>query len=187
MSHEQGATNEASQGLPDVRSDDQRRADLQVLPTLAECEQVIERGQRTFIEVGQALAAIRDGHLYLESHGTFESYCRDRWGMSRPRAYQLIAASAMSTTVDIPNERQARKLRAVTEEENALIDQASTDEWHELVRVMEQIDALTSSDASYLAATVPSRRRAATAKKLRKLGTYLGRIAWSLESEGEEQ
>lgn len=58
-------------------------------------------------------------------------------------------------------------------------------EWAVLVQVMDSIDALSSSDAAYLAATVPDRRRAATAKRLRKLGTYLGRIAWALEGNEE--
>lgn len=58
-------------------------------------------------------------------------------------------------------------------------------EWAVLVQVMDSIDALSSSDAAYLAATVPNRRRATTAKRLRKLGTYLGRIAWVLEGNEE--
>lgn len=182
LSHEQVAANPTPEVLPAVRSDDQRGADLQVLPTLAECEQVIEQAQPTFRAVGLALTAIRDGRLYLETHATFERYCRDRWHMSRPRAYQLIAAAAMSTTVD--NERQARRLRAVTAEEEPSIESQDSPFWDRLVDAMEVIELLSSSDASSLAAAVPHRRRAATAKRLRKLGTFLGRIAWSLESEG---
>ena len=65
----------------------------QVVSTLAECEKVVERGLATFVVVGEALARIRDGRLYRESHKTFEAYCDERWGMSRPRAYQFIAAA----------------------------------------------------------------------------------------------
>ncbi len=60
---------------------------------LREYEVVIERGVRTFVEVGCALAAIRDGRLYRAEHGTFEEYCRDRWGMVASRARQLIASA----------------------------------------------------------------------------------------------
>ena len=60
-------------------------------------------------------------------------------------------------------------------------------EWAALVSVMDAIEAMTDSDAAYVAATVPERRRAATAKRLRKLGTYLGRIAWTLEGNEEPQ
>ena len=42
---------------------------------LAELELVIERGLKTFVEVGAALLGIRDGRLYRETHATFEDYC----------------------------------------------------------------------------------------------------------------
>ena len=82
---------------------------------LKQHESVIDRGLKTFAEVGNALLAIRDGRLYRQSHGTFEEYCKERWGMSRPRAYQLIDSAAvienLSTMVDKPTtERQARPL-----------------------------------------------------------------------------
>lgn len=93
-------------------------------------ESVIERGKQTFIEVGKALLEIRDSRLYLENHTTFEDYCRARWGWSRPRAYQLIEAAAMSTVVDIQNERQARELaplRDEPEKAKQVWEQAKTD------------------------------------------------------------
>lgn len=42
------------------------------LVALASCEQRIERGLKTFIDVGQALAEIRDSRLYKGTHETFE-------------------------------------------------------------------------------------------------------------------
>lgn len=80
---------------------------------LAELEAVVERGMDTFIEVGIALAEIRDARLYREQFVTFEAYCRERWGFSRSRGYRLIRAAelaAMSPTGDIRSERQARAL-----------------------------------------------------------------------------
>lgn len=62
---------------------------------LATCEQVIERGLRTFYEVGSALLTIRDSRLYRADYGTFEDYCRERWGLSRKRGYDLIAAASV--------------------------------------------------------------------------------------------
>lgn len=59
--------------------------------------------------------------------------------------------------------------------------------WDSLMAVIDAIEGLAGRDAASIAATVPERRRAATAKRLRKLGTYLGRIAWTLEgSEAPE-
>lgn len=66
---------------------------------LAHYEQVIERGLKTFFEVGQALFAIRNQRLYQETHDTFEAYCLDRWGIQRRRAYQLIDASIVVENV----------------------------------------------------------------------------------------
>lgn len=82
-----------------------------------------------------------------------------------------------------------RVLRTVTTEviEEAPLAEPDTHLWDALVGVMDAIEALSVSDAPIVAATVPDRRRAASAKRLRKLGTYLGRIAWSLESEGEPE
>lgn len=86
---------------------------------LAECEAVIERGLNTFVEVGQALLAIRDARLYRLTHGTFEDYCRERWGMERNYANKLVAAASvmedLGTVVPIlpANESQARPLTAL--------------------------------------------------------------------------
>jgi ribonuclease HI len=83
---------------------------------LADLERLIEKGLKTFIEVGSALFEIRDSRLYRNTHDSFESYLRERWNMSRQRAHQLIDASEvarnLSTVVDtVPtNERQMRPL-----------------------------------------------------------------------------
>lgn len=83
---------------------------------LQELEIVIETGKQTFVAVGNALAEIRDGRLYKATHKTFEDYCQTKWGLSRPRAYQMIEAAEtvavlppkMSTIVD--TESKAREL-----------------------------------------------------------------------------
>lgn len=151
------------------------------MPTLAECEEVIERGRQTFIEVGVALGAIRDGRLYREEYATFEVYCRKRWGMSATHAYRQIAAAKralLSPIGEIENEHQARRL---LEEESQSTIIEYPDEWRELISVMDAIEQFATNDAAQVAANVPRRRIATTAKRLRKLGTYLGRIAWLLE------
>ncbi len=95
------------------------------LQKLDELEATIERGLTTFVDVGNALLLIRDGRLYRAEHGTFEDYCRERWNLSRPRAYELInAAGVVSAMADtgLPapsNERQARELAKVPEPQRA--------------------------------------------------------------------
>jgi hypothetical protein len=45
-----------------------------------------------FIDAGKALENIRDRRLYREPYKSFETYCRERWGMSRVQADRLIRA-----------------------------------------------------------------------------------------------
>jgi hypothetical protein len=90
----------------------------------AELETLIDRATRSFIEAGRALAEIRDGKLYRSTHGTFVDYLADRWQMSKPRGYQLIAAAETSTIVDVFSEGQARELGRVPAAKQAAIWQA---------------------------------------------------------------
>lgn len=62
---------------------------------LSQHEEVIRRGLNTFVEVGAALLAIRDGRLYRAEFGTFEDYCQERWGIKRQRAYELMSAAGV--------------------------------------------------------------------------------------------
>jgi hypothetical protein len=91
------------------------------------------QGIKTFVEVGQALLAIRDQHLYRQSYETFEEYLRQRWEMSRPHAYRMIDAAqvvdAVSPIGDIVpvNEAQARPLASLPPEQQVEV-------WQEAVR-----------------------------------------------------
>ena len=71
---------------------------------LVELEETIQKHLSAFYEVGFALMQIRDNRLYRETYATFEEYCKEKWDISRPRAYQLIKAAEvhdnLSTTVD---------------------------------------------------------------------------------------
>jgi len=91
---------------------------------LTECEAVIERGLRTFVEVGEALLRIRDERLYRETHGTFEDYCRERWGFTDRRARHLMGAAEvvadLPTGTVVPNEAVARELAPLRDEPEQL-------------------------------------------------------------------
>jgi len=63
------------------------------------------QGVAVFVEVGKALAKIRDGRLYRETHATFEAYCAERWGWSRVRAHQLIESSEVAKMLTMVNTR----------------------------------------------------------------------------------
>jgi hypothetical protein len=85
---------------------------------LEKAERKIATGLKSFLEVGLALKQIRDKRLYRQQFDTFEEYVAKRWEMSRPRAYELCAASeVMSDLSGIPdirvlpeNEAQANPL-----------------------------------------------------------------------------
>lgn len=85
-------------------------------------EATIAKGIATFIEVGEALAKIRDAKLYKIEHETFEDYCEQKWGMSKAFAFRQIAAAEVVKVLlpmgDKPtNERQARPLTVLKEPE----------------------------------------------------------------------
>jgi hypothetical protein len=63
---------------------------------LAVHEAVIERGMSSFIEVGNALKAIRDGREYRDLYPTFEEYCRKRWNWSRSYAHRNITEAELA-------------------------------------------------------------------------------------------
>ncbi len=58
-----------------------------------QAERKIARGLKSFLEVGLALKEIKDKRLYRQEYDTFQEYCDKRWELSRPRAYELCAAS----------------------------------------------------------------------------------------------
>lgn len=72
-------------------------------------ESVIDAGMQTFVHVGNALLEIRDARLYRQEFGTFEDYCRERWGMSRIHAHRMIEAAAVTNNLlpigNIPEHR----------------------------------------------------------------------------------
>lgn len=92
-------------------------------------ESVIADALRSFVDIGHALSAIRDGGLYHDAgFKTFEAYCRARWDFKKSRAYQLIAAAEVVGNVHNcgqgklsppSNESHARELAKLDPEEQA--------------------------------------------------------------------
>ncbi|KKM45460.1 hypothetical protein LCGC14_1560810 [marine sediment metagenome] len=132
--------------------------------SLSELEAVIERGLETFVEVGLALLAIRDGKKYRENYSTFDDYCRERWGWSRQRGYQLMDAAKMSTIVDIENEAQARELAPLQDEAEVV------EVWRELKE--EHGDKVVAADI-----------RAAVERRMAHVGQNTGESEWYTPAE----
>lgn len=84
---------------------------------LERCEVVIKQGLKTFVEVGQALMMIRDKRLYRAEFGTFESYCQDKWQLSKTHVNRLVQSSEVVRNIEMTpigvkpkTESQARPL-----------------------------------------------------------------------------
>lgn len=104
--------------------------DLLTIPQskrLHELEKIIKRGKQTFVQVGLALVEIRDGRLYKSDFNSFEDYCREKWGWSKPYCTQLITAARVvnqlpqQSAVAIATESQARELSKVEPEKRASV------------------------------------------------------------------
>ncbi|MFI0453683.1 hypothetical protein [Actinomadura sp. 6N118] len=86
---------------------------------LATCEAAVDGLRLAFWAAGKALQVIRDARLYRQSHDSFEAYVAERWDMSRPQAYRLIAAwplaERLSPIGDRLSESQIRELLPVAD------------------------------------------------------------------------
>lgn len=86
---------------------------------LARNETRISQGLASFVEVGEALSDIRDARLYRATHGTFESYCAEKWGMTKTHCNRLISSAEVAQSLapigakSITTESQARELARV--------------------------------------------------------------------------
>ncbi|UQX87082.1 hypothetical protein M6D93_12295 [Jatrophihabitans telluris] len=119
--------------------------------TLHELEAVISTGLDTFIQVGLALAEVRDSKLYRATHHSFAAYVEDRFEIGRSRAYQLMDAAKMvaemSTIVDthLPtSEGQVRALAGLAPAQAAA--------------VMAEVSSITAAPTAATIATVRAHR-----------------------------
>jgi hypothetical protein len=129
-------------------------------------EATIEEGLSSFIRVGNALAAIRDGRLYRTTHETFEDYCRSRWKFGRQRAYSLIDAASIAVEMfelsDTPPmvESHAAELANAPKEQRATV-------WKEAVEsAPRKSDGSPKVTASKVRAVIERKRSPAPAAPL---------------------
>jgi DNA N-6-adenine-methyltransferase (Dam) len=114
---------------------------------LVELEAVVERGLKTFFDVGTALLEIRESRLYRQTQPTFEAYCKARFGFSDSRGRQLIAGAKTVTAVTLlglpapETEREARRLAPVLTELQAKYGERLTGE-----RLRRAVDERMKSD-----------------------------------------
>jgi hypothetical protein len=124
---------------------------------LAQLEEIVREGLPAFLRTGEALSEIKRDNLYLQTHRTFEDYCKNKWGISVSQGDRLIqyaaVAAALPPTGETPKtQNQYRALAALPEQ------------------VREQAWAEANKDGT------------ATGAKIREAGL---RLAAELELEGE--
>ena len=120
---------------------------------LTACEAVVTRGLQYFIDVGAALACIRDDRLYAGDYSSFETYVESRWGFTRRRAYQLIDAARVGTIVHAAMGDSADLGRLCESHARALVGLAPEQ------IVVVYACALETTDSRPTAATVSAVRR----------------------------
>lgn len=88
------------------------------------CVVTIKRGTKTFVEVGLALAEVKQKRLYRKTHRTFDGFCKEHVGFQRHYGYRLIEAAETTGRLlsrgDSPapqSEAQARQLAGLSEED----------------------------------------------------------------------
>jgi hypothetical protein len=106
---------------------------------LVALEEIVEAGFRTFVDVGRALAEIRDRRLYLVSHANFQAYLRDRWDFSAQRAYQLIYTSDVAEAITssgytLPLGVTSNAMRELVALRNQDGDEAVAAAWREVTK-----------------------------------------------------
>jgi hypothetical protein len=106
---------------------------------LEQLENVVAENFKTFVQVGQALAEIRDRKLYRMKAMTFEKYCKELFDIAKARAYELISAADVVENVRhggrfddeqilLPlNERQVRPLTKLRPEQQVAVWKAAVD------------------------------------------------------------
>lgn len=117
---------------------------MNVTTRLQELEQVIERGLETFVEVGNALREIRDAKLYKNTYSSFEEYCRVRWDMSRPTAYEYMQAAAYVEENVCEDRQNITKTQALTasRDKNEVHFSSDSSEWYTPPEIVERAQAV---------------------------------------------
>lgn len=120
--------------------------------TLKQCEDVIRRNKKSFIETVTALMTIRDQRLYRENYKTFEEYCRTELGIGRNwvnkqiravRAFNRLKEMGKEPTTDLYVLLEMARLEKRSDEDvkNAysIVDNGNI---HEILKLRGTVDGL---------------------------------------------
>ena len=124
----------------------------------------VRAGLQTFVEVGEALAEIRDRDGYqLRGYATFEDYCETEFGFSVRQGQRLIVAARTAATVaqltgETPaNESVAREIARVAHSPEIVTEVAA-----ELRAEGKTLASAPASDVKRVVTTVVEKRNGKT-------------------------
>jgi hypothetical protein len=107
---------------------------LPAFRTLADAEIVIKNEMGSFIRVGNALAWVRDNDMYQQKgFKTFESYCKEQWGMTKIHAYRQIAGAKTNAVLAKSNQLVTPKFESVARPLTTLPPDKQAEAWQEAV------------------------------------------------------
>ena len=86
---------------------------------LHEREKIIERGGRVFVEVGRALAEIKnyENGVLVRRYGGFDQYCKERWGFGLTYGYRLMDAAKVVMELSPRGENAAEAVLPTSEKQ----------------------------------------------------------------------
>ena len=86
---------------------------------LHEREKIIERGSRVFVEVGTALAEIKnyENGVLVRRYGGFDQYCKERWGFGLTYGYRLMDAAKVVMELSPRGENAAEAVLPTSEKQ----------------------------------------------------------------------
>ncbi|PXA05730.1 hypothetical protein DDZ13_02345 [Coraliomargarita sinensis] len=119
---------------------------------LKACLECIDRGLEAFVQMGEALATIRDEKLYRSTHKTFEAFVAEVVLITRARAYQLIANSEVYTEMSKILDISKTNLPMPTRESH-IAELARIKDPHKRMAVWK--DVVKKCDAGRRAVTAP--------------------------------
>jgi len=140
---------------------------------LAEQEAIVERGLKSFVDVGHALQAIHEKKLYREQYRTFGEYVKYRWEMGRAYAYRLIDSATivdeLSPIGDITpaNESQCRPLTQIRTKNGDLDMKRIRRAWADVVKEAPTVNGVKDITADRVSCVTDGRvaRQAFTKQK----------------------
>ena len=134
-------TNRAIARSLENQGEPKKELSVQEEKRLEQLENVVVENFRTFVQVGQALAEIRDRKLYRLKAVTFETYCKNLFDIAKSRVRELINATDVienlrhgggfgdeQILMPLPlNERQVRPLTQLRPEQQVAVWKAAVE------------------------------------------------------------